>query len=571
MRTVAGIIENETAKAFLLRHADGRGIWWPKSQISPLREDAGMMSIMVPDWLADDKGITGDDGGFEALIEMQKREKQSREERAEASVSAASSLSVPCPDGLKYLPFQVAGIEYVEHSKGRALLADEMGLGKSVEALGWLNLHPDLRPVIIVCPASLKLNWYYEARRWLVGARGTIDVVKDGKDAPEPWHDLYVINYDLVRKHAECIKALGAKVVILDESHAIKNHKAQRTKAILQICAGVSHVLCLSGTPILNRPIEGWTTLHLLAPRTFRSWYDYVSNFCAGHRDNFGWRVEGASNLDKLNRLLRETCMVRRLKKDVLAELPSKRRVIVPLGNGSTVLKGEAAFLKRLKGVMARRRRERREIERLENEAERQRQRDSLLTRMREENSEILGEIEALRQEAARAKFEAACGFIEDALEQGKLVVFAHHKFVVDGLLKQFKDAAVIRGETASEDRQRAVERFQNDPNCRLFIGSIHAASQGITLTAASDVVFVELDWVPGIMVQAEDRAHRIGQRDSVTAWYLVLDGSIEVRMARILERKQAILDAALDGKAVEASGNIFDELIAEVAGEEEE
>ncbi|MEI6632809.1 MAG: DEAD/DEAH box helicase [Chlamydiota bacterium] len=573
MRTVAGIVEKETAKAFLLRHADGREIWWPKSQIAPVRKEGRMMSAAVPGWLAEDKGINGDDGDFGPLVEMEKKEKQSREGRAEASVKAVSTLTVPCPEGLEYLSFQVAGIEYIENTKGRTLVADECGLGKTIQALGWLNLHPELRPAVVICPASMKLQWYSEARRWLMTPRGTIDVVKDGKDAPTPGHDLYVINYDLVHKHEEAFRAIGVRVVILDESHYLKAQKTIRTKAVLRVCDGIQHVLCLSGTPILNKPIEAWTTLRLLAPKTFRSWFDYVTRFCNGHKQKIGrdrevWQVDGSSNLDEMNSLMRETCFVRRLKKDVMAELPAKRRVIVPIGDGCG-LRGEADFTRRLKGIVARRRAEQRDLARVKDERERTRQRDSLLVRMREENTEILSEIEKLRQEAAREKMGAACEFIENILEQGKLVVFAHHKFVIDELMKQFKGSAVIRGETSVEDRQRAVERFQNNPECRLFIGSLHAASQGITLTAASDVVFMELDWVPGIMVQGEDRCHRIGTRSSVTAWYLVLDGSIEVRMARILEQKQAVLDAVLDGKAAEAAGSIFDELIAEVADED--
>lgn len=575
MITVTGIMQKETDKAILLRHADGCEEWWPKSKLSPIRSDGKMLCVAVPTWLAEQKGIDGDDGDFGALVRMQEKERQANERRLQASSAEVTALSVPCPEGRAYLPYQVAGIEYVEQAKGRALVADAPGLGKTIQALGYLNLHPELRPAIVVCPASVKINWFLEARRWLMMPRGTIDVIRDGQDEPISGHDLYVINYDLVHKHEAALRGVGAKVLILDESHYIKTAKSLRTNAVLALCSDIARVICLSGTPIMNKPIEAWTTLHMLAPRTFGSWYEYVVKFCKGYQQKIGrdrkvWIVDGASNLDELNRLLRGSCMVRRRKEDVLAQLPAKRRVIVPIGNGGRV-KGEAEFVRKLKTIMKRRRADQRKLALVTDDGARAKRKASMLARMREENTEILGEIEALRQEAAQVKLDAAIEFIENIAEQGKVVVFAHHKFVISALVGAFKGAAVIRGETAAELRQKEVERFQTDERCRVFIGSLHAASQGITLTAASDVVFVELDWVPGICTQGEDRTHRIGQHDSVTAWYLVLDESIEVRMAKILERKQAILDAALDGKAAEASGSIFDDLIAEVGEEGDE
>jgi len=425
--------------------------------------------------------------------------------------------------------FQKAGVEFIESRKGRALVADEMGLGKTVQALTWLKIHPELRPAVVVCPASLKLNWAREARKWL-DKKDRIQVLSGRKNGTELWGDIQIINYDVL---AYWLETLDPKAVVLDESHYIKNQKALRTKATLTLCKGVGPVICLTGTPITNRPVEIFTTVNLLRKDLFPSFWRYAHNYCGARHTGYGWDFSGSSNTAELHENLVKTVMVRRLKKDVLKDLPEKVRTVVPM----EMTKGGAADYRR---------------------AER-----NLISWLREtkgdakarkaKNAEALVRIEELKQLCFEAKDVGMVQWLHDFLEtQDKVVVFATHRKTIERLMAGFVDFNPVKldGSSSQNDRQEAVDRFQTDPACRMFIGNIRAAGVGITLTAASAAVFLELGWTPGEHDQAEDRIHRIGQEaDSVNAYYLLAEGTIEEEIAILLDEKRKVLDAVLDGK----------------------
>jgi len=444
----------------------------------------------------------------------------------ESELKTQRAVSLPTKDfkGELY-PFQKQGVEFLEKTNGRALIADEMGLGKTVQALAWLHIHPEKRPAIIVVPASLKLNWKKEAERWLHNPK--IEVLQ-GSNTRKLRGDVIIINYDILHNWLDPLREINPKVLITDECHYYKSNKAKRTKAVKLLAKAVDHFIALSGTPIVNKPIEAYNALRLINYDLFKNFRHFADRYCNPKWNGFGMSYEGASNTQELHDLLKSTVMIRRLKKDVLPELPEKTRSFFPLQltNQSEYTKADndlIQFLRETKGNAAARK--------------------AIF-------AEALTRIEVLKQLAVKGKLEEAINWISDFLEvENKLVVFATHKFVIDTLIERFKGIAVkIDGSCTPNERQRAVESFQNDANIHLFVGNIQAAGVGITLTASSNVAFLELPWTPGALVQAEDRCHRIGQKDNVNIYYLLATGTIEDTIAALLDRKRKTLDAVLDG-----------------------
>ena len=440
----------------------------------------------------------------------------------------------------KLYPFQNVGVAFIENHKGRALVADEMGLGKTIQALAWLQMHPELRPTIIVVPASLKLNWAKEALIWMTNPDIEILV---GTRPWKPTADILIINYDILHSWVDQLRMIKPQVLITDECHYFKSNRAQRTKAVKKLAKRIPHIIALSGTPIINRPIEAFNALKIINPDLFPDYWYFVHHFCNAKHNGFGWDFSGASHTDELHKLLTGTVMIRRLKKDVLPDLPSKVFSYVPiqLCNYKEYRAAERdfiGFIKETKGKVA---------------AE------------RASNAETLVQIETLKQLAVKGKLQETIGWIEDFLEvEGKLVVFAIHKFVIDALMEKFSDTAVkIDGSVSQSGRQQAIEEFQTNPKVKLFIGNIKAAGVGITLTAASSLVFLELGWTPGEMSQATDRIHRIGQKSSVNIYYLLAKDTIEEKIAKLLDRKLKVVNAVLDGIETEQE-SLLSELMKE-------
>lgn len=469
-----------------------------------------------------------------------------RAEIIEASRAVVADVEIPVPDGLAYLEFQKAGIAYAM-KRENVLVGDEMGVGKTIQAIGVINCDASVKNVLVICPASLKLNWMRECQKWLV--RPLTIAIANGT---WPMADVVIVNYDILSKHSETIRSTTWDLLICDEAHYLKNSKTVRTTQVLG-AKGVAPIkarrrIFMTGTPILNRPIELWPLVKSLDPTGLgKSWANFTKRYCAATHGRWGWDVSGSSNLGELQDLLRSSIMVRRLKKDVLTELPAKRRQVVEVdvdGAAEAVASETNAWARneeRLAGLRA-------AVE-LSKASEREEDYDAAVKALRDGVSAAFTEISRLRHETALAKVPAVLAHIVNALEStDKVVVFAHHKDVVAQIEQQFSAACVtLTGDAGSIERQSAVDRFQNDPAVKVFIGTIGAAGVGITLTAASLVIFAELDWVPGNITQAEDRLHRIGQQDTVLVQHLVLNGSLDARMAHRLVEKQAIIDKALD------------------------
>lgn len=483
-------------------------------------------------------------------------QQEARREALESSKATDADVDIPAPAGLAYLGYQKAGILYAQGRKS-CLIADEMGLGKTIQAIGLINSLPQdhARRILVVCPASLKLNWRNELRKWLVERR-QITVVNGGKFTPPTTETpgVWILNYDILGKHPWVYDGMW-DLVIFDESHYLKNPKAQRTKAAFgwkERPGGIParRRLALTGTPILNRPIELWPLLHAFDPVKWPNFFRFGKRYCAGYQGKWGWDWTGSSNLEELQGILRETLMVRRLKKDVLKELPPKRRQLITL-DAAGDLEG---FVSRESALSSK---HEDELERLRLDVEMLRDGDeeayrAAVAALRQEVSIAFTEMAGIRHDLAVAKAPACVAWILEALESvDKVVVFAHHHDVVDALMAGLAEFSPVKltGEMSSEARQTSVERFQSDPACRVFVGNIQAAGVGITLTAASTVIFCELCWTPAGLSQSEDRCHRIGQTESVNVYHLVADGSLDARMAEVLIEKQDVIDRAMDAR----------------------
>jgi SWI/SNF-related matrix-associated actin-dependent regulator 1 of chromatin subfamily A len=446
---------------------------------------------------------------------------------------------VPSPPDLHIFPFQLEGIRFALDHPG-TLLADEQGVGKTIQAIGLINVDSTLHKILVVCPASMRLIWKRELEKWLVRPL-SIGVV--GVDPTEPerlFHqsDILIINYDRLHRARKTLESIPYDLAILDECHFARSPQTKRTKAATGIKA--RRKLALSGTPILNRPIELLPVLSWLDPGQWppNTWHQYALRYCGAFWDGFAWDSSGATNLKELANRLRSTIMIRRTKAEVLPELPPKLRTIIELSPTTemrALVERELDAFKKIIGS---------------------RNGDPFGVGARDlkVNYDAIDwdNLSIARHQTALAKVPLVAQFVTEVLEGGskKIVVFAHHRDVVTRLesaLSKYHPVRLVGGMSPRE-KQASIDSFQLDPSCRAFIGNIQAAGVGITLApASSHVVFAELSWVPAELSQCEDRLHRVGTVDSVLVQHLVLAGSLDAKMAKVLLKKQGILDRVLE------------------------
>lgn len=467
--------------------------------------------------------------------------KQHEETREKASYAVNCDFYPDVPSGLQYRDYQRAGIEFlVTHNN--CLLADDPGSGKTIQVAGLLNsVH--WKNVFILCPASLVLNWKRELDKWLVEKKDVYAHVKPNsksavKTIPDLFeHDVVVMGYEAAvsffKKNDNDFPAFD--IVIADESHYLKTEKAQRTKAALSLLSNaIDRRVLMTGTPILNRPVELWTTIRLLDPKEWTGKRNFFSKyFCNGHKEIIRvkggfpreiWVEDGATNTEELNSYLRNKFMIRRRKSDILPFLPPKIYQNIELNmTCSDITK------------------ERKEYEKLISVYGEERALDMMLG---DAGGVAMTEMAEIRHNIAIAKAPKVVDFVRNILDEDesrKVIIFAHHRDVVSIIQEAFKDSAVsVVGGMTADEKQKAVDDFQNNKNIRVFIGNMHAAGVGLTLTAADTVVFAELDFTPGTMQQCEDRAHRIGQdHESVRIFRMIASGSLDEFLLDMLYRKE--------------------------------
>ncbi|XP_072527347.1 DNA annealing helicase and endonuclease ZRANB3 isoform X2 [Salminus brasiliensis] len=444
----------------------------------------------------------------------------------------------------RLLPFQREGVKFALSRDGRCLIADEMGLGKTIQAISVAYLYRQEWPLLIVVPSSLKYPWIEELERWVPELRPEdINLVESKADITGiSQSKVTVLGYGLLTTDARSlVEALNQQrfgIVVVDESHYLKSRNAARTKILVPVIQNAKRAILLTGTPALGRPEELFMQIDALYPRRFGTWSDYAKKYCNAHYKFFGsrrqWDCRGASHLDELHHRLSEI-MIRRLKAEVLTQLPAKIRQRIPFDLPKEAGKEASVTYEKWERLM--------------------RSLDSGKSDSENPFTEVMGLITQMYKQTAVAKAGAVKDYIKMMLEteQLKFLVFAHHLSMLQACTEAVIEAKAgyirIDGSVPSAERIQLVHRFQNDPDTRVAILSIQAAGQGLTLTAASHVVFAELYWNPGHVKQAEDRAHRIGQTSSVHVHYLIAKGTFDMVMWGMLNRKETVTGSTLNGR----------------------
>ena len=437
-------------------------------------------------------------------------------------------------------PHQADGVSFLI-SKKRAVLADDMGLGKTRQAIVAAEVVVPDGPVLVVCPASLKLNWRREIKA--VYPNIAVEVVGFDKasDHSPRW---IIINYDLLARYSERLNGINWSCIILDEAHFIKN-ASKRTTHCLKLLGvqdaakaplvGPDYVFLLTGTPMTNRPKDLFNLLRCVGHPSSRSFLSFAKRYCDAYRNDWGWVTSGASNLGELNLLMKEI-MLRRMKDEVL-DLPPKIRSWVPvdISDSKSTLNAIRSFLNWYVDTDP----------------------------AKPNDTEFLARLTKVRTALHKAKQKAAADRIKDVVHQGdKVVLFTCFSEGIERHKKQLGNKAVtVTGSQTSEQRMQAVDAFQNNPDVRVCLCNIIAGGVGITLTAGTHVLFQDLDWVPANHAQAEDRCYRLGQISKVTVEYLYAAGTLDSYIAELLEAKINLI------KAVEAEdlpdGSILKEVEA--------
>jgi SWI/SNF-related matrix-associated actin-dependent regulator 1 of chromatin subfamily A len=460
-------------------------------------------------------------------------------------------------------PHQIEGVAFLL-GRRRAILADDMGLGKTRQAIVALRHVAPAGPYLVVCPASVKRNW---AREIGIAAPDTsTHVIEKGAPAlGDP--DWVIVNYDVLGKHMDTLGGRRWAGLVFDEAHYLKNHTSTRSKLARQLAhlrqgfGGQAHlrqgfggqvggqlddhpVFLLTGTPLTNRPRDLFVLLQLVGHPLGRSFIAFAKRYCAAEKTEYGWQTGGASNIEELTVQLHGV-MLRRSKDQVLA-LPPKLRtwlpVEVPKGTGVRDMRKVVDLLIGEEKTVS-----------------------SSAIDERVLRGRLLHAVTLARQTLAAAKVKSTIEFVTGAVEQGeKVIVFSCFEDPLEQLAEHFRGSVVlVTGSTPAEKRQTIVDRFQQEDRIRIFLANIIAGGVGHNLTAATQVVFNDLDWVPANHWQAEDRAYRIGQTRTVNVTYMIAANTIDDFVQSVLERKGALVRAVVNGTALapDLSGNVLDEL----------
>jgi len=415
------------------------------------------------------------------------------------------------------------------------ILADDMGVGKSLSAVV-SSLESGAKKILVVCPASLKINWQREIA--IYSDRSVY--ISEGKKI-ETNHDYVIINYDILKNFHDVKKRdesqiLNAKfdLLIMDEAHMVSNPQAQRTKIINDIASSIERVWVLTGTPMTSRPMNYFNLLKLVECPVASNWMAYAKRYCNGYQFSVGskkvWNVTGASNLEEL-RDRTQTHILRRLKEEVL-DLPDK--IITPV------------YLK-LKS---------REYESFMGEYY------EWYDKNQDESSSLtiqFGKLMKVRKIIAEQKINTTIELAENIIEQGKkVIIFTNFTDTLQTLYSHFgKSAVYLDGSCSKVHRQNSVDEFQTNDKIKVFIGNLKAAGAGITLTAAEAVIMNDLSFVPAEHAQAEDRSHRIGQKNSTSVYYPIFENTIEMMIYDILERKKKIISTVMGDDILDDTSTI--------------
>ena len=418
---------------------------------------------------------------------------------------------------------QKEAIEKLVRNK-KFILADDMGLGKTTSTI-IAALETGAKKVLIVCPASLKINWQREIANY---SDRSVYIAEGKKFSNE--HDFVIVNYDILKnfhdtkdKEKSEIMKINFDLVIMDEAHMISNPQAQRTKIANDIASKSNRVWLLSGTPMTSRPMNYYNLLNLVDSPVAMNWMAYAKRYCNGFQFSVGkrkvWNVTGASNLDEL-RERTSTHILRRLKEDVL-DLPDK--IITPV-----YLRLKSKDYEELMGEYF-----------------------DWYDKNPEESSSLtiqFSKLMKVRKVIAQEKIKNTIELAENIIEQGKkVIIFTNFTDTLNEIYNHFgKSAVYLDGSCSKFHRQNSVDEFQTNDKIKVFVGNLKAAGVGITLTSAEAVIMNDLSFVPAEHSQAEDRSHRIGQKNSTSVYYPLFENSIEGAIYDILNRKKKIISTVM-------------------------
>jgi SWI/SNF-related matrix-associated actin-dependent regulator 1 of chromatin subfamily A len=439
------------------------------------------------------------------------------------------------------LEHQKLAIEKLAGSK-RFILADDMGLGKTTSTI-IAALETGAKKILIVCPASLKINWQREIENY--SDRSVY--ISEGKNFSIE-HDFVIVNYDILKnfydlknKSESLITQGNFDLIILDEAHYVSNGQAARTKLVNSFAKNCERVWLLTGTPMTNRPMNYFNLLSLIESPVSQNWMAYAIRYCQGYQFMAGkrkiWNVSGASNLEELrDRTSRQ--VLRRLKTEVL-DLPEK--IITPI-----YLRLKSKLYEGLMGEYY-----------------------DWYNKNPDESTSLTVQFSKLmkvRQVIAEEKVKDTIELAENILEQDKkVIIFTNFTDTLNQIADHFGKIAVrLDGSTSKPQRQYAVDQFQDNEKIKVFVGNVKAAGVGITLTAAEAVIINDLSFVPGDLAQAEDRAYRYGQKNSVSVYYPIFDNSIEGIIYDMVNHKKQNINTVM-GDNIEEKGDFIGELMNKI------
>ena len=439
------------------------------------------------------------------------------------------------------LQHQKEAIEKLAGSR-RFILADDMGLGKTTCTI-IAALETGAKKILIICPASLKINWQREIENY---SDRPVYIAEGKKFSTES--DFVIVNYDILKnfhdtdpkkKNGSILNQSNFDLVILDEAHMISNPQAQRTKIINHFVKDIKRVWLLTGTPMTSRPMNYYNLLNIIESPVAQNWMAYAIRYCQGYQFMAGrrkvWNVTGASNLEELRDRTSKQ-ILRRLKEDVL-DLPDK--IISPV------------YL-RLKS---------KEYEELMGEYY------DWFDNKKDESSSLTVQFSKLmkvRKVISNEKTKQTIEFAENIIEQGKkVIIFTNFTDTLQTIYQHFgKQAVYLDGSCSKPHRQHAVDEFQDNEKIRVFVGNLKAAGVGLTLTAAEVVIMNDLSFVPAEHAQAEDRAYRYGQKSNVLVYYPLYENTIEGAIYDILNRKKKIIRTVMGDEHPENSGDVVEEIL---------
>jgi SNF2 family DNA or RNA helicase len=511
-----------------------------------------------------------------------------------ASYAMFAEADIPKPhltnalgEVLDYLPYQKAGILYAADRED-TLIADQPGLGKTIQAIGLIN-YLGLKSGVIVCPATLKLNWLKEMTKWLVDKSLTIGVAY-GNTIPDT--DFIIINYDILKRNREVLWDGHWDILVCDEAQYLSNPDSGRTETVFgeykfdyrekqfrrRMVRGkglikANYRLMLTGTPMMKKPRDMWPIIRDFDPRGLgKNFVDFCYTYCDGYEGDFGLVADGGSNLDELNEKLRKAFMIRRLKYNVLGDLPPKTREIVvfPAEGLKKLIKTERdKFTEALAMLDAANTGIEYQPKIQIADLDPGLVLDTMTTILKDFDREGLDDLTAgevqpgfaayseARHDLALSKVPLVAEHVKRLLDAGeKVIVFAIHKDVIAEMREAFPQAARIVGGMTDKQVEKDKLRFQGDPDneiepdpeCNIILCNLKAGGVGHTLTEATVVVFLEVWSVPGDMEQCEDRAHRFGLKHNVLIQYTVVDGTMDAHTIQTLVDRIEIIEQAVDG-----------------------